>query len=193
MANISTKEYIESVFINQLKVTIEIQHHFHAFMIMCIGIEFLGKCRKIEQGVWNSKEPGESSKSFKKAIQEIPSLKKYKPYLKKYDLYDNLRCSLLHSAQPGTQVTFSSEAYSKNEKGHLVEHQDNGVESINLKCEEFYADFKEACEWVINQKYDLSNKMNDDFLSVPDSISSSLYGNEDFIPTSSASIPYRVK
>lgn len=193
MARLSTKNFIKTVFIEQLKGIIDYPLPYHAFMIMSIGIEFLGKCLKTDQSIWHTKARGESPDSFKKAIREIPSLKKYEPYLEKYDLYDGLRCGLLHSAQPGVRITLSSEANSKNETGHLVEDKQFGIERINFKCEEFYADFKEACEWVIEQEYEADDKMNGDFLDVPDWLPSNLYSGENSSPTSSASIPPEVK
>jgi hypothetical protein len=38
---------------------------------------------------------------------------------------------------------------------------------LNLKAEDFFADFKTACEFVINKHYAPGNKMEKPFLYVP--------------------------
>ena len=96
---------------------------------------------------------------FEKAINEINSLFKYHQYLASHNLYVAFRCGLAHSSKPDYAVTLSS----KQELGHLIEH--NG--RINLKIEDFYQDFKNACLEVVENNYSISDKMNQPFLSVP--------------------------
>jgi hypothetical protein len=180
MAILTPTKFIRSVFIHELEDIVN-RHPYHAFMIMSTGIEFLGKCLKTDRNDWNN--TGSSSGTFRKAIQEIPSLQKYKQLLKKFNLYDNLRCGLLHSAQPKPGITLSS----KNERAHLERHVLFGQHCINLRCEDFYADFKEACEWVIASisPEESEDKMNKPFLFVPNEGSSDPTG----FANSSASIP----
>ena len=157
----NTSDFIKTVFINELKDIVD-HHPYIAFMVMSTGIEFLGKCLDLNKTGWH--DEGKSKTSFREAIEEIPSLQKYKPLLDKngYDLYGSLRCGLLHSAQPKFKITLSS----KEEAPHLLESIINAQQRINLKCEDFYADFKEACEWVINS-LELQHSMNQPFLLVP--------------------------
>lgn len=57
-------------------------------------------------------------------------------------------------------------AFQKNEMEHLV-YLEEGTR-VNLKCEDFFEDFKVACEEIICMEFDEKNKMNYGFLLVPD-------------------------
>lgn len=157
----NTSDFIKTVFIHELKDIVD-HHPYIAFMVMSTGIEFLGKCMDTNKSSWHDK--GKSQDNFGKAIKEIPSLQKYEPLLDRngYDIYGSLRCGLLHSAQPEFKITLSS----KEEAPHLLESTAYTQQRINLKCEDFYADFKEACEWVITS-LELQHSMNQPFLMVP--------------------------
>ncbi|MDX2070578.1 MAG: hypothetical protein SFV55_19275 [Haliscomenobacter sp.] len=162
MAILNPTNFIQTVFIHELEDIVN-RHPYHAFMIMSTGIEFLGKCLKTDRPNWHN--TGKSSETFEKAIQEIPPLQKYEELLEELNLYGGLRCGLLHSAQPDSGITLSS----KNERAHLERHIILGRDCINLRCEDFYADFKEACEWVIASisPEEPEDKMNKPFLFVP--------------------------
>lgn len=156
MAILNAKEFIKTVFIDELGSLIN-DRPYISFMIMGIGIELLGKCIDQDLEDWN--RPKRSKRDFNDALKNIPSFQKYKPYIDKYDIYSAFRCGLLHSAVPKYAITLSS----KNEQAHLVESNDR----LNLKVEDFYQDFKEACEFVINDTYPTENKMNKPLLQVP--------------------------
>ena len=157
MAVLTANDFIKSVFIDELELMIS-QHPYISFMVMGIGIEFLGKCISIEQN-WN--ESGNSKSDFEAAVKEIPSLKRYTPYLTSHKLYSSFRCGMAHAASPKHQITLSS----KKEMEHLVEHNDR----LNLKVEDFYSDFKDACEYVITRTLPNGDKMDNSFLETPDS------------------------
>jgi len=74
-------------------------------------------------------------------------------------MYSSFRCGLAHALSPKVKITLSS----KQEMAHLIEHNDK----INLKVEDFYSDFKQACEYVINMSFPTGDKMNENFLFVP--------------------------
>ena len=156
MTTLTPKIFIQSVFIDELESMI-INHPYISFMVMGIGVEFLGKCIDKDLRDWNVS--GRSRRDFERAIKTIPSLNKYRTYLTTYDLYGSFRCGLAHAASPKFLITLSS----KEELGHLVES--NG--RLNLKVEDFFADFKAACLHVINDTYPNGNKMEIPFLSVP--------------------------
>lgn len=156
MTTLKSKDFIKSVLIDELGGMIN-GHPYISFVIMGIGIEFLGKCLATTRNEWN--EGGHSETDFENAIKNFPSLKKYESYLKSHKLYSSFRCGLVHAISPKVQVTLSS----KGELGHLIEQGGR----INLKVEEFYDDFKQACEYVINMKFAPGDKMNSDFLQVP--------------------------
>lgn len=157
MTTLKPKHFIKSVLIDELATMIA-GHPYLSFVIMGIGIEFLGKCLATARTDWN--EGGHSQTDFGNAIKSIPSLKKYESYLQTHKLYSSFRCGLAHTISPKVQVTLSS----KGELGHLQIEQGG---RINLKVEEFYNDFKQACEYIINMNFAPGDKMNLGFLQVP--------------------------
>jgi hypothetical protein len=156
MATLKPRDFIKTVFIDEVNAIIN-NHPYIAFMVMGVGIEFLGK--SIDKSLTNWDTAHRSRKDFNDAIKNIPSLQKYEPFIDSHDIYSSLRCGLLHSAVPGHSITLSS----KTEAAHLL--QDNG--RLNLKVEDFYADFKLACEHVIADAYPTDNKMEKPFIQVP--------------------------
>jgi hypothetical protein len=160
MPTLDPKQFIQVVFIHDLGGMIDQKFFYNSFFIMGVGIEYLGKCIDTKT-VWNKE--GGSRVSFENAVKNLKSLKKYEPFLSgkgKFDLYRSLRCGMAHSSAPSYEITFSSQ----NETAHLVEA--NG--RLNLKCEDFFADFKAACEEIIAMEFkDKNNKMNKGFLEVP--------------------------
>jgi len=156
MTIIKPKEFIQTVLINEIGELTD-SHPYISFILMGIGIEFMGKCVDTSLTDWNVS--GRSNQDFENAIKAIPSLKKYEPYLSSHQMYSSFRCGLAHAVSPKLQITLSS----KQEMAHLVER--NG--RLNLKVEDFYNDFKDACNYVISQNYPIRDKMNADFLEVP--------------------------
>ena len=159
MAILNTKDFIKQVLISEIDL-LKNNHPYLAFMIIANGIEFLGKCLDSKLKDWN--KSGRSRDDFELAIEEIPSLKKYMFLIgkgNKFDLYGALRCGLTHSIAPKFPITLSSKLEMKN----LVEHQGR----INLRVEDFYDDFREGCEFVINKTFPLGDKVESAFLSVP--------------------------
>lgn len=157
MSTMMPKEFINQVLIKEID-EIHIEHPYIAFCIMAIGIEFLGKCLN-EFDDWN--KPGRSRDDFELAVNNLNSLEPYRNLLKSYRLWDSLRNGFAHSFVPKSTLTLSS----KNEAKHLEEIS---AKTINLKCEDFYNDFKKACEEVVEMKTFKSKKMNVPLLFVPD-------------------------
>lgn len=156
MARINPKEFIQTVLIKEIGELSE-TYPYISFIMMGIGIEFMGKCIDSNLTDWN--KTGRSKSDFENAINTIPSLKKYVPYLTSHKMYSSFRCGLAHAISPKVQITLSS----KEEMAHLVETN----ESINFKVEDFYTDFKDACKYIIEKNYPPGDKMNADFLEVP--------------------------
>ncbi len=157
----STKDFIKTVFIEEVGLLTQNQPYI-AFMVMGIGIEYLGKCINASTD-WH--EEGVSRKRFEEAVNILNSLANYRHLIGKknpYDLYACLRCGMAHAAAPKYSITLSS----KNEMENLSVHEDG--KRINLKCEDFYTDFRAACEEVINMSGLIEIKMKKPFLSVPD-------------------------
>jgi hypothetical protein len=114
-------------------------HPYLGFQLISTAIEFLGAC--LDQYEWG--ERNMSEKRFKLAVKELFD-KKYHQYNNggKFDLYSNLRCSLVHSSRPGNNIGLSEH---KNNAVHL---SNNG--SLTLVFEDFLEDFKSACVKMIS-------------------------------------------
>lgn len=152
------KEFISKVLISNIG-DIHKDYHYISFALMAVGIEFLGKCIGSEEK-WDKGKP---KNDFERAINHLNSFSKYRPYLDKYKIWDSLRNGMLHSFRPKSKLSFSS----GNEMKHLSEFNDNGVDKINLKCEDLYKDFKAACEEVLSMKSFPSKKMDEILLNTP--------------------------
>ena len=151
------KEFIETVLINEVGA-IHLQYPYISFAMMAIGIEFLGKSLNQYED-WN--QPDRSKIDFELAINSLNSFAKYRPLLTSHNLWTSLRNGFLHSFVPKNTLTLSS----KDETAHLVAITPT---KINLRCEDFYADFKGACQEVIAIENFPSNKMSLPLLQLPD-------------------------
>ena len=156
MKALTPKEFIQATFITELGRMIEGRNFYLSFIIMGIGIEYLGKCLSPNND-WQEGKPGPT---FNHAVNTLDALEKYRRLLKKYNLYSSLRCGLAHAALPKYQITLSS---TDTEAPHMYEH--NG--RINLRCETFYDDFKRACEEVIAKVFPTEDKMSKPFIKIP--------------------------
>ena len=154
------KEFIDKVLIKNINDIVNDKYYYVSFAMMAIGIEFLGKCIN---GCDDWNKSGRSKKDFELAINELEAFKKYRVFIKEYKIWDSLRNGFLHSFKPKQTVSLSS----GEEMAHLVKHQKDEVDKINLKCEDFFEDFKLACEEVKNMTEFKSNKMGMIFLNVP--------------------------
>lgn len=156
MKVLTGKDFIQKVFVEEIGGLVQ-SHPYISFVLMGVGLEFLGKCLDKDLNNWNISN--RSASDFNKTFEIIPSHRKYAQYNEKYNLYSAFRCGLLHSGAPKYAITLSS----KGECGHLVEQGNR----LNLKAEDFYEDFKEACLYVINDEYTDGDKINQSFLAVP--------------------------
>jgi len=159
MARILPKEFIQNVLINEIGEIHE-SHPYISFAIMAIGIEFLGKCLSTSEN-WNASN---SKVDFEYAINNLEAFTRYRPYVDSHRLWDSLRNGFAHSFVPKNTITLSS----KDQEEHL---HPNSETQINLKCEEFYKDFKKGCIEVINKINNntcRSRKVNNAILEVPE-------------------------
>lgn len=117
MTSLTPQDFIQNVLIDQIE-DIHKNHAYISFSLMAIGIEFLGQ----------------SKIDFEYAINNLDSFKDYRPFLSTHFLWTSLRNGFLHSFVPKNTITLSS----GDEMPHLEEHNNK----VNLKCENFYNDFK---------------------------------------------------
>jgi|GEM_PF-838608 hypothetical protein len=148
------KDFIKKVLIDELAEVVKISP-WNSFIAISSGIEFLGKCIDTKSpDNWDAK--GKSSDNFKDAITYLNGLNNYKYLLSRpgFNLYNEFRCGLIHGFAPKGTISLS---HGKNEDKDLSER--NGM--VNFNAEELYANFKIACEDVINRSFSNPNKMND--------------------------------
>lgn len=124
-------DMIDSIWLGELNTIIANGCNYSAFALIGCGIEFLGKCLQIPNGraSWFNGEPG---KDFKKACT-LPSLTKYDAD----DLYDKLRCGMVHSGFPKQGVGLSDTA-----------NQNLNASIKILDINELYSDFIDASNEV---------------------------------------------
>lgn len=144
------KDFIKKVLVDEIGELVEKNFSYLSFALMAAGIELLGKCER-SQKTW---EGGGSEKNFNYALK-LPGLNKYKDLIGDQGLYKNFRCGFAHSfiANKGIELTNGNSAM------HLKPHPDIPTHIV-LNCEDLYADFKEACEFIIGKEYAADNKMN---------------------------------
>lgn len=153
------KEFISVVFLNELK-ELSYAKPYISFAVMATGIEFLGKCLDTEALHWNEKN--KSKINFEYAMNNLEAFSPYRRFLDSHKMWDSLRNGFSHSFVPKYPITLSS----KNELGNLALQLNDT--RLNLKCEDFYSAFAQACLEVVNMNFPNTNdKMNKQLLSVP--------------------------
>jgi len=160
MADLSTKQFIQVFFIEQLESMVK-SYPYHSFISMAAGIEFLGKVLSNRNDLHEAKH---SREDFEAAINSLNAFAIYRQFSgkDKYNFYSSFRCGLLHTVTPMYGITLSS----KDEEAHLVESGNR----LNLRCEDFYKDFKSACIEVIGRGDSglMTNNFKEKYFSVPD-------------------------
>lgn len=127
------RDFIQKFLIDDIGKLVD-SHPFHSFVLMSIGIEFLGKC--LRDGDWD--DPNQNATSdFNNAITELHSFTKYRSIC---GLYDKLRCGLAHLYVPKNGIKLDRDG------------NDISASPILLGCKEMYEDFKSACNEVLENK-----------------------------------------
>jgi hypothetical protein len=140
---IPVKTFIEKVLIQELFQVIK-KSPWLGFVSISSGIEFLGKCIS-DSSNWDS---GGSKDQFNNAIRQLEGLNKYTFLLDRTDfnLYNELRCGLIHSMAPKNKISLSS---GKDEDDNLDESRGR----VNFNVDVLFDDFKQACEDVIKKNH----------------------------------------
>ena len=138
------KEFIRSTLIEEIG-EITKTNAYLSFVLIAIGIEFLGRCIDDSAKNWNKRKVSE--KAFDSAIKKL--MPKYRPYR----LYPLLRCGLAHYLAPQKGLVLSE---LKHGTVNLSVASDG---TLTLNIEDFYNDFKCACEKVI---YGIDHKLYKD-------------------------------
>ena len=133
-------DFIQKYLIDRIESLID-DYPFESFILMSIGIEFLGKC--LNNNPWDDWKMKKPSDTFDDAIKSYPTLTKYTsiPFL-----YHNLRCGLAHRFMVKGNINLCPD---KNDLTNTI---------ITIGCKELYADFRRACLDAINNKNGMIKK-----------------------------------
>lgn len=154
------KSFIQSVLINEIGRIQENGHHYLSFSLISQGIEFLGYCldnKDLHPETTKGKKKKKDSISktrFQNAIDKLfpNSYNSYKNKGSSFNLFENLRCGLVHVLIPQNKLELVTEKEAKeNNLSHLKTDTIRGHERLVLVAEVFYNDFKKACEKVIKK------------------------------------------
>ena len=143
-------DFIQEVLIDQFK---EIQqseeNHYISFGMICQGIEFLGAC--LDSEPFSAK--GLGAPRFRRAIHDLfPTA--YRQFNqgsgKPFDLYEGLRCSLLHVLLPGSQLELIRRSEKERlQATHLEVKEVGGIHRLVLVLEDLFDDYEKACREII--------------------------------------------
>jgi len=145
-------EFIQKVLIDEFKeIQQEEGHHSISFSLISQGIEFLGAC--LDSEPFSAK--GLNAPRFRRAIYDLfpPSYHQFNQGTgKPFDLYENLRCSLLHVILPGSRIELirRSEIAAFN-VNHLEIKEIRGIDRLILVSEDLFDDYEKACKEIIRR------------------------------------------
>jgi hypothetical protein len=143
-------DFIQKVLIDEFK---EIQqdegHPYISFSLICQGIEFLGAC--LDSEPFSAK--GLSAPRFRRAIYDLfpRSYHKFNQGSgKPFDLYENLRCGLIHVILPGSRLELIQRTEkAKFSANHLEVKEIRGIDRLVLVSEDLFEDYERACQEII--------------------------------------------
>ena len=143
-------DFIQKVLIDEFKkIQQEQEYHYLSFALVCKGIEFLGAC--LDSEPFSAK--GLSAPRFRRAIFDLfpTSYHKFNQGSgKPFDLYENLRCSLMHVILPGSRLELIRQTEkAKFNVDHLEVMEIRGIERLVLILEDLFEDYERACKEVI--------------------------------------------
>lgn len=160
MANYNVKDFIQNILINNIQRMIDSKCIYLSFGPITQGIEFLGAVlegKSEEDARGNGSEFLTERKSryrFTKGLEyldEVAGVDKYSRYMTRdsYNLYQHLRCGYAHLLCPTGNIFVSTDAECVEDKNVHMEKNTKG--QLIVSCESFFADFKVACESVIEK------------------------------------------
>ena len=147
------KEFISAVLAYQMRAVVEC-HPYLSFVIIAVGIEFLGKCMLTKYQNWHNIDP---SKAFDAGIKLLVEVDKRYGEI---SLKENLRNGLVHSLLPKSGIDLSERKH--NEKNFQKSKRGETI----IVVEDFYDDFVSACKIVLDKEFPQNDKMNKNFLYV---------------------------
>lgn len=137
---LNSKEFIQKVFICDVERLISAELYHFAFVIMAQGLEVLGSF--LDEKPLKAKD--QSKLRFSHAINRLMP-REYAKLNDNHRLYDQLRASLAHTFTSGRHVFLTS----KSNKEFGNKHLENMNDQLILVAEDFYIDFKKACNRLL--------------------------------------------
>ena len=126
VGDISVRQFIQEYLIDDIGNIVK-THPYFAFLLMAVGIEFLGRCQSTND--WNNTQ---NSKTYFDDGLAVPTLCQYATRYP--NLYHQLRCGLAHAYHPDGIIISN-----KGEEG-------------DISCDDFYTDFVAACRNILADK-----------------------------------------
>lgn len=147
------KEFIKNVLINEIKDIVD-NHPYLSFLLIAVGVEFLGKCLMTDKQDWHLIKPDAAFKKGMELMCEVDS------EYSKHNLKDELRNGFAHTFLPKSKIALSeikhgAKNFQQNRSGQTI-----------IVAEIFYQDFVIACEHIIQKEFGQEDKMNKDFLYI---------------------------
>jgi hypothetical protein len=139
--NLSAKDFIQKVFIEETGRLVDAGFYHFAFVIMTQGLETLGSF--LDSKPLKARE--QSKLRFSHAINRLMP-KEYSKLNNNHKLYDQLRASLAHTFTASRQTYLTSKANPELGKKHLQEIDGKLI----LVVEDFVEDFKKACDRLLD-------------------------------------------
>jgi len=143
-------DFIQKILIDEFKkVQQDEGHHYISFSLICQGIEFLGAC--LDSEPFSAK--GLSAARFRRAIYDLfpTSYRQFNQGSgRPFDLYENLRCGLLHVILPESPFELIRRAEKeKFNANHLEVKEIRGMNRLVLVSEDLFEDYEKACQEII--------------------------------------------
>jgi hypothetical protein len=143
-------DFIQKILIDEFKkVQQDEGHHYISFSLICQGIEFLGAC--LDSEPFSAK--GLSAPRFRRAIYDLfpTSYRKFNQGSgRPFDLYENLRCGLLHVILPESPLELIRRSEKdKFNSNHLEVKEIRGANRLILVSEDLFDDYEKACKKII--------------------------------------------
>jgi hypothetical protein len=143
-------DFIQDILIDELKkIQQDENHHYISFSLMCQGIEFLGAC--LDSEPFSAK--GLSAPRFRRAIYDLfpASYRKFNQGSgRPFDLYENLRCGLLHVILPESSIELIRRSErEKFDANHLEVKEIRGINRLVLISEDLFEDYEKACQEIV--------------------------------------------
>jgi hypothetical protein len=164
-------DFIQKVLIDEFnEIQQDEEHLYISCSLLCQGIELLGAC--LDSDAFSAK--GLEAPRFRKAIYDLfpTSYHEFNQGSgKPFDLYENLRCSLLQAVLPESRWVLIRRSEKVNlHVNHLEVIEIRGMNRLVLVSEDLFDDYEKACREVMARIGDgrLSGwKFVEDLSSIP--------------------------